>query len=405
MNRSAQSLVVLAALALLVFGWGLWQLFTIRFETGDVYPPYSSLRADPLGTKALHDGLEATGTIRVGRNFRPLERLSDPRGTTVFWLGDPHDITPPADWRNFLRGGGRLVVAWTPSQFVERTRTNAAGPLPWQQARYRQGPLLPRDPLSMKPEDIAFREQWQLGLAFVALPASGAAFEADSATLAADLPLPAEIPWHSTVCFTNLHADWRIIYERQGQPVMIERKIGEGTVVVSTDAWLVSNEALRRGRETEFLAWLVGGNPRVVFDEHHLGVEANPGLAGMLRRYRMHGIIGAFLALALLFVWRNSASFLPRQRTGELATGGPDIAGRDAASGFVNLLRRGVPRNDLLKVCFTEWKQSLAASGGCSKERLDRMEKVMLSHDDFSASERNPVATYRELHRAWKEQR
>ena len=405
MNRSAHPVIALAILALLGFGWGLWQLFTIRFETGDVYPPYSSLRADPLGTKALHDSLNSLNALRVGRNFRPLGRFADPRNTTAFWFGDEHSTLPEADWGNFIRGGGRLVVAWTPSQFVERVSTNAGGPLPWQQARFRKGPLVPRDPLSMKPEDVAFREEWKLDLNFVALPGMGSEFKSEPATLVADLPLPAEIPWHSTVCFTNLHADWRVIYERQGRPVVIERRIAAGSVVVSTDAWLVSNEALRRERKTDFLAWLMGGSSRVVFDEHHLGVEASPGLASMMRRYRMHGIVGAFLALALLFLWRSAASFLPRQPTASAALAGADIAGRDTAAGLVNLLRRGIRSTELLKACFAEWKHSLVASGGCSKERLDRMEKVMMSHDDSPAGEVTVINTYRELNRAWKEKR
>ena len=31
----------------------LVNLFLLRFRAGDIYPPYSSLRSDPLGTKAL----------------------------------------------------------------------------------------------------------------------------------------------------------------------------------------------------------------------------------------------------------------------------------------------------------------------------------------------------------------
>lgn len=401
-SRPSTFIVALGLAVLLGFGWGLWQLLSLRFETGDVYPPYSSLRADPVGAKALHDSFDLLAELRVGRNFRPLDRLGDPRDTTVFWLGAEHDVRPADEWRGFIRGGGRLVVAWEPSQFVERTRTNAGGPLPWQQARYRKGPLIPVAPPSQRPEDIAFREQWGVDLDFVALPGMGSAFKADTATLVADLPLPAEVAWHSTVCFTNLHADWRVVYERRGRPVVIERNLGEGTVVLSTDAWLFSNEALRGDREPDFLAWLAGGNQRLIFDELHLGVEASPGLASMMRRYRMHGIVGVFLVLALLFVWQNSVGFLPRRQA---ADRGVDIAGHDAASGFVNLLRRAIKPAELLRACFTEWKHNLATSGGCSKERLDRMEKLLLSYDDSPPGERSAVATYRELHRAWKEQR
>jgi hypothetical protein len=401
MKRSTHPILLLALLALLGFGWGLWQLFSIRFEAGDVYPPYSSLRADPLGTKALHDSFAALGTLRVGRNYLPLEKLGEPGDATVFWLGGDYNSTPEEDWRHFIRSGGRLVVAWSPAQFVERSGTNASGRLPWQQARYRRGPLLPTPPLSRKPEDVAFRENWDLNLSFVPLPGMGSEFKSDRATLKADLPLPAEIAWHSTVCFTNLHSDWKVIYERRGQPVVVERALGAGTVVVSTDAWPVSNEALRRERTPAFLTWLAGSKRRLLFDEHHLGVEESPGLAAMMRRYRMHGIVGAFLILALLFFWRSAASFLPRASAGEATS--VDIEGRDAAAGFANLLRRGIRPPELLKTCFAEWKHSLTAGDGCSRGRLDRMEQLLMSWEDTPPRERNPVATYRELHRAWKE--
>ncbi len=55
MNRSWGNLAVLLLGGLFVTG--LIQLILLRFESGDVYPPYSSLRADPLGCKALYESL------------------------------------------------------------------------------------------------------------------------------------------------------------------------------------------------------------------------------------------------------------------------------------------------------------------------------------------------------------
>ena len=48
-------------LALLLAGglvYGIAHLFALRYEKGDVYPPYSTLRADPLGAKGLYDAAE-----------------------------------------------------------------------------------------------------------------------------------------------------------------------------------------------------------------------------------------------------------------------------------------------------------------------------------------------------------
>ena len=52
----------LPALVLVVcavgFAFGLVHLFRLRFAAGDVYPEYSSLRADPLGAMAFCESLE-----------------------------------------------------------------------------------------------------------------------------------------------------------------------------------------------------------------------------------------------------------------------------------------------------------------------------------------------------------
>ena len=57
------SLLLLVAL----FVFGLTQLFKLRFEAGDIYPEYSSLRADPLGAKALYQSLESLLAVQIGR--------------------------------------------------------------------------------------------------------------------------------------------------------------------------------------------------------------------------------------------------------------------------------------------------------------------------------------------------
>ena len=40
-------------------------LFQLRFEQGDIYPAYSSLRADPLGTKVFYESLETLPGLSV----------------------------------------------------------------------------------------------------------------------------------------------------------------------------------------------------------------------------------------------------------------------------------------------------------------------------------------------------
>ena len=48
--------------------YGGVRLFQLRFETGDVYPEYSSLRSDPLGARVFYQSLEQVGNMEVSRN-------------------------------------------------------------------------------------------------------------------------------------------------------------------------------------------------------------------------------------------------------------------------------------------------------------------------------------------------
>src|SRR5690606_17698337 len=104
------------------FGYGLLHLFSLRFEQGDVYPQYSSLRADPLGTKALYDAFNSTGALQTQRNYRPLQRLRPAEPVALFYIG----ITQSSFWgkselqhfERLIGSGSRAVFAFAPQQPV-----------------------------------------------------------------------------------------------------------------------------------------------------------------------------------------------------------------------------------------------------------------------------------------------
>ena len=67
MSRFNQTLLLVGVLILA--GLGFAYLYSLRIERGDVFPAYSSLRSDPLGTRALYDSLEQLPGIRIERRF------------------------------------------------------------------------------------------------------------------------------------------------------------------------------------------------------------------------------------------------------------------------------------------------------------------------------------------------
>lgn len=151
---------------------------------------------------------------------------------------------------------------------------------------------------------------------------------------------------------------WRVLYERGGRAVAVERSFGRGTLVLLADSYLFSNEALRKDRQPRLLAWLVGDAPHVLFDETHLGVAEGWGIMKLARGYGLDGFVFGLLVLATLFVWRNATRLVPPAGQGERAT---VRAGRGGAEALVNLLRRNIGSEQILVSCLREWERASLA--------------------------------------------
>ena len=67
------SALFLFAIAALFF-YGVIELLIARFEAGDVYPPYSSYRSDPLGSRAFYEGLDLLPRGKDHAKHRTLEQ-------------------------------------------------------------------------------------------------------------------------------------------------------------------------------------------------------------------------------------------------------------------------------------------------------------------------------------------
>ena len=117
-NKSIRTVaLMLPVIAMLV---GVIHLFNLRFQTGDIYPAYSSLRSDPLGTRALYDSLENFNEFEVQRNFHFLHSLKVGSDVVLFYLGADipgDDLIPERisqDLDRLTESGGRLVISYLP---------------------------------------------------------------------------------------------------------------------------------------------------------------------------------------------------------------------------------------------------------------------------------------------------
>ena len=402
-------IVVLLGCAAL-FAFGIMQLFELRFESGDVYPAYSSLRADPLGTMAFYESLGEIPGLAARRDFSDSNRLPEEPQTVYLhlasnfyeWNWVPADLFH--EIQNFLARGNRLVITFVPqtetNYFAYRAEdeTNSV-----KSAKTKDGKIMPPKPVKKNTEltdedsDISLADKWGFHPGFEQLVPDGDIYAPAVVLNKTDLPLPQQLDWHSGTIFTNCDAAWRMIYARGTNAVVIERQFGKGSVVIATDSYFVSNEAMEGDRHADLLAWLVGENKNVVFDEAHLGVVETSGVAVLMRKYRLHGLAAGLLLLAGLFIWKNSSSLVP-PHTDEK----PDdfVAGKDAASGFTNLLRRSIAPRDLLAACFAEWKKSGPAAGKFSAMRMQQAEAIFQSENSLPNKDRNAIAAYKNISNA-----
>ncbi len=449
-------LVALIAV-LVVFAAGVVHLFELRFDVGDVYPPYSTLRSDPLGAKAFYESLAALPGLRTERSLRPLSALgTEPlrpadydngeKTFTCFDLGEDALAWPfllkPAEVERLeaiMRRGGRVVITFQPTSVdpsLKRLSGARSSRLDRRTSTGREGPTAERLAAESRPPDLI--ERWGIDLVRRAgNSASGrsdAPLDLNPPPLAADklayaTPDPAlalrggpdaafaldqeAVPWHSVVDFRTgtvlaVASRWHSLYKRRGQPVIVARPFGTagGELVLVGDSYFLSNEGLRNDPSPAVLAALVGDGRRVIFDESHLNIREQPGLMTLARRYRLQGALASVALLVALFVWRNLVSLVPLRpgtESGSLA-GEDTVRGHSADTGYLNLLRRSVRPRDLPAVCLAQWETGSAGAPTAARP-VERVRAVVEQETSQPARKRSPAAAvYRAMCAAAKEQ-
>ena len=430
-NKTIAGIVI--ALLLLVFGIGVFHLFVLRFETGDVYPAYSSLRSDPLGTRALYASLANLDNVQVRRNYLWRESLSFEPRTTLFYLGasaDGFDSIPEATMKVFdrlTRSGGRLVITFLP---VTRKDDNGARQAvhsepetvepatdPGKRGDSQNQSRSDGDRSSAessnqtespqtddhRPPDtgapvptVSMEKRWGLGIAFKEiLPVK------DDKRLAVDATssrrgFPPFISWHSNLYFELSDNSWQTLYSFDGLPLIVERSYGKGSIVVCADSFFVSNEALLSERHPRLLAWLLGGHTNLVFDEAHLGLYKQPSVAQLIRHYQFHWFFAALVVMALLFVWKNAVHFIPPPAE-DFTLDAAVMSEKDYTQGLVALLRRNFPSDQILQVCTREWGQTFKKNRRIKDATFDQIKGMAGSKTAGSKKSENTVAAYRKI--------
>jgi len=419
------------------FLFGVLKLFFLRFEAGDVFPAYSSLRSDPLGSRALYSSLENLNDAMVSRNYLPLQDLKFIENSAFFYIGIPvfDSNSVSAEWfevfDRLANSGGRLVMSFLPIekkpaswrmakciQAKENTEDeDKVGPKAIPDESEKRHRPYPADnaPNASKSDDkkmeespqpfipavssscVALQEKWGLAFAFAEKLPDKADRVRDDQSGDFLKSLPRAISWHTALYFDELDEHWRVIYAADGRPVIVERPYGRGSLVLSADSFFLSNEALRSERHPELLVWVLGESANVIFDETHFGIFKPPGVLSLIKKYRFHWFVFAVAVLALLFIWKNSAYFVPPAKKSPLDAGEDTLSDRDAIQGLISLLRRNIPVRQLLQACTREWERTMQPVKRFRNDRLAQINSAVQMMANRSSKSIDPVAGYRRI--------
>jgi hypothetical protein len=399
MRRSSLFSTLFLLIVAMIFVSGVIELLILRFQKGDAYPPYSSYRFDPLGTEAFYEGLSLLPGVDTARNTEPLNRVAGLSGAAIFLFGlERSDFssmpkTSVQALEDAARGGARIVISFAPTDARPAAASNMKEKPPENDAKQNETPQ--KDVNSPKDERESYGKtyvnlagQWSVETQL------SAEHNADARLSAAEKGLPASLAWHTTLVFKPQENVWRTIYAREGKPVLMERTYGKGSIVLSSDSFFLSNEAMKNSRYPHLLSWLCGNHRKIVFDETHLGISKSTGIATLLRRHGLAPFFASLILLALLAIWRQSTSFVPVYEEDEKTFVDES---KDCSTGLTNLLRRNIPADGLLTVCLEEWKRSFTYGKQNLSGLLPRIQEIIAADHAQPRKRRNPVQAYRKI--------
>jgi hypothetical protein len=382
-----------------LFVYGVSHLLILRFDKGDVYPRYSSYRSDPLGTRAFYEGLGLLPEIVTVRNIEPLQKASGLSETTLFLFGlrtshfSAMSQASVTALEEAALGGGRVVISFFPTRDQNAPCLTDKG----KKGRRREENVdRQKKEEQDQEEEQEFDRKEYVDLSKRWSVETGLSKEknAEATLVAPEKTLPASVAWHNTLVFEPQDPDWQVIYARAGNPVLIERSYGKGSIVLSSDSFFLSNEAMRSKRYPQLLSWLCGPHRKIVFDETHLGVSKRPGIATLLRKYGLAPFFISLIVLYLLAIWEQAASLVPVYEEEEKASVDP---GKDALTGFTNLLRRNTSPDHILSACLEEWKRSFTHGRQNLTALLPRIQEIIAADRALPKRNRDPVKAYQEI--------
>jgi hypothetical protein len=163
------------------------------------------------------------------------------------------------------------------------------------------------------------------------------------------------------------------------------RDFGKGSITLIGGSLAFTNVALRENRDVSAVNAALGNARRIIFDETHLGTVRTGTVMGLVRQFRLQGVVAVAIVCAFLFIWRSSTPFPPERAPAESER---QLAAASASEGLLNLLMSHIPPNRIMQACVKEWRVDRGRL--VTEDRLARMMAV-------AESKAAPVEQWRQI--------
>ena len=455
-----------------VFLMGVTNLFSIRFNKGDIYPYYSSMRADAMGTKALYETFDQINDVSVKRNFDKFSKLEEPENSALVIVGSTPGLIQfcsedkDKSLDSYAANGARIVIAFRPdscrycdmfntaitknsNEKSENTENNKNNEIKPNQDKDKDldkkttekniiNEVESKDKNKDKNKDesidkntnnkkditkeksnddkekddkekdnkkkenlckkeLTLAHKWNIKVSQIKEKISKEeqmfAFNYDEQSI----KTTQNIPWRSNVYFENIGESWRVIYSFKHYPVVVERNWGQGSIVLLSSSYLMSNEALVNDRHPNVLSWLIGSKNRIIFDETHLGIQKNYGISYLLKKYNLFNILPLIILLMALLLWRNLYKFIPVSK--QTSTTLKEISNNNiyGSVAMTNLLSSNVKNNKLLELCYNEWFDSIKSNYKYTNTQIEKIKQVIKNSKENSKEQNIEIKTYNKI--------
>lgn len=386
MKNKKNILIFLFILGL--FFYGIWFFVEKQMVQGTIFPQYSSLRTDPLGTSIFYEAFSKMPGFSVDRAYLPFEWVKKQDETTYIYLGiKPWFLSQSYEkeienWEDFVTKGGRLVFVILPEESLKFWKISSLGREASPSQYYDESKFVLANKYLPQRWGIAFEKTHII--CKKKCQATSDIITGDSKNISDKTSLS-----FYPLKKVDSKVKWEIIYRDENKPVVIEGRLGKGSIVLSSYSYFVSNEAMLKDRKPRLLTWMAGNNSHLIFDEEHHQIQSNPGIAMLARKFDLQWLGLGLVILAGFFVWRQVSPLVPLSTVEKERI---KAKGEDSFSGLVDLLRTHISRSKVVDVCFAEWKKTFL--------RNPRYQSKIYKLDEYNKtkdSKKHPLDEYKAM--------